>query len=237
MVNAVGQLKKDLRTISSPEKAKESSRFFKTQKGQYGFGDKFLGVTMPMQRAIAKKFKDLGFEEIEILLGSEFHEERSVALIILVQQYIHGDDNAKKNIFDFYIKHIKSVNNWDLVDGSASNIIGNYILDKKITLLLAYAKNQDLWIRRIAIIATFAFTYNGNSKPTFLVADLLLDDREDLIQKAVGWMLRETGKRISKDELEAYLKPRYKKMGRTALRYAIEHFDTVKRKKYLQGVI
>ncbi len=236
-MNSLEKIKKELRLVSTPERAKANEWFFKTEKGEYGFGDKFLGVTVPQQRKIAKQFQNLTLVDIEKLLKSEFHEERLTALLILVSKYKKGDDRMKEIFFEFYLLNINNVNNWDLVDSSAPHIVGDFLLDKKITLLLLYAKSENLWKKRIAIISTLTFIVNGNAKTTYLIADLLLEDHEDLIQKAVGWMLRETGKRVSQEDLEKYLKPRYKKMGRTALRYAIEKFENKKRLKYLHGEI
>ena len=227
----------ELRKVSSSEKAKKNAWFFKTEKGQYGYGDKFIGVTMPEQRVVAKKYQDLTLNDLEKLLASPIHEERSVALIILSKQFEKGDDKKRDEIFEFYVSHSRHINNWDLVDGSAPRIVGEYLLDKKITLLIMYAKSGDLWEKRISIISTFAFINKGRTKETYQIADLLLDEKHDLLQKAVGWMLRETGKRISKKNLENYLKTRYKKMGRTALQYTIEHFPKEERQKYLKGLI
>jgi len=227
----------ELRKVSSSEKAKKNAWFFKTEKGQYGYGDKFIGVTMPEQRVVAKKYQDLTLNDLEKLLASPIHEERSVALIILSKQFEKGDDKKRDEIFEFYVSHSRYINNWDLVDGSAPRIVGEYLLDKKITLLIMYAKSGDLWEKRISIISTFAFINKGRTKETYQIADLLLDEKHDLLQKAVGWMLRETGKRISKKNLENYLKTRYKKMGRTALQYTIEHFPKEERQKYLKGLI
>ena len=231
----LSELRSELKKYSSSEKADKNAWFFKTEKGQYGYGDKFIGVTMPEQRIVAKKYPDLTLNDIEKLLTSPIHEERSVALIILCKQFEKGDDKRRDEIFEFYVSHSKYINNWDLVDGSAPRIIGEYLLDKKITLLIMYAKSGDLWEKRIAMISTFAFIFHGRTKETYLIADLLLDEKHDLLQKAVGWMLRETGKRVSKKDLEEYLRTRYKKMGRTALRYSIEHFPKEERDKYLKG--
>lgn len=233
----LSNVRSDLKKASSPEKAKKSAWFFKTEKGQYGYGDKFIGVTMPEQRIVAKKYPDLTLTDIEKLLASPIHEERSVSLIILCKQFEKADDKRRDEIFEFYVSHSKYINNWDLVDGSASRIVGEYLLDKKITLLIMYAKSGDLWEKRIAMISTFAFIYHGRTKETYLIADLLLDEKHDLLQKAVGWMLRETGKRVSEKELKSYLKKNYKKMGRTALRYSIEHFPKEEREKYLKSQI
>jgi len=233
----MNSVQRDLRKIANRQRAKASAWFFKTGRGQYGFGDKFIGVSVPEQRIIARKYKDASFDDIKILIISPVHEDRLVALIILVAQFKKGDFITRDKIFEFYFLHSRFVNNWDLVDISAPTIVGEFLLDKKITLLLTLAKSQKLWEKRIAIIATLAFIRNQEEKPTFLVADILLDDRQDLIQKAVGWMLREVGKNISPAIEEEYLKSRYKRMGRTALRYAIEHFEETKRKKYLLGKI
>lgn len=231
-----GKIQKALRLHASPEKAKASAWFFKTGKGQYGYGDNFLGVTVPEQRAIARRFKNLSLQDIQTLLTSEFHEERLTALFILVRQFDEGDSEMQKKLFEFYLSHLKYINNWDLVDSSAHKIVGRYLLDKKITLLLSMAKSKNLWERRIAIISTFAFLANNNSGPSYQIADILLLDREDLIQKAVGWVLREAGKKTGEKELLEYLKLRYKELGRTALRYAIERFPKEKRLLYLAGV-
>ncbi len=230
-------LRKELHSLGTEKKAKASTWFFKTKEGQYGFGDKFIGVTVPEQRVIAKKYKDLDLYNLEILLSSDIHEERLTALLILVGQFQKADELRREELFKFYIMHLKGVNNWDLVDSSADKIIGEYLLDKKITLLLSFAKSESLWERRIGIVATFAFLKNNNAKPTYLISDLLLSDRDDLIQKAVGWMLRESGKKVSEKGLEEYLKKNYKRMGRTTLRYAIERFDEDKRKEYLSGAV
>lgn len=230
-------LRNELKKLSSPKKAEASSWFFKTGKGQYGEGDVFIGVTVPEQRAIAKKYKDLKLLDLQKLISSPIHEERLTALIILVDKFKKNKGVERENLFKFYIINLKYINNWDLVDSSAHKIIGEFLLDKKITLLLALAKSQSIWERRIAIISTFAFLPKKDSKPTYAVCDLLLSDREDLIQKAVGWALRECGKRVSEKELEEYVKVNYKKMGRTALRYAIERFEAKKRQELLHGQI
>lgn len=233
----LNKLRRDLRNAATPEKAKASAWFFKKSERQYGYGDKFLGVTVPQQRAIAKKYRDLWLEEIEKLMKSEHHEERLVALFILVLQFERGNDKEKDRIYRFYLANTKCINNWDLVDSSAHKIVGQYLLDKDRSILYKLAKSDDLWERRIAIISTTAFINNKEFKETFKIADVLLYDRHDLIQKAVGWMIREVGKRVSKSELEAFLLPRYKKMPRTMLRYTIEHFPPNVRKAYLQGLV
>lgn len=249
-------LKQELLHNANPERASISLRFFKTGKGQYGEGDKFLGVSVPDQRKIAKKYIDLSFANLEKLLNSKIHEERLTALFILVLKYssikerssqlavsnnkhnTQSVETQKKEIFDFYLSNIKAVNNWDLVDSSAPYIVGTFLLNRDKDIIYKLAKSKMLWERRIAIISTLAFiNINKESKETFEIADILLSDREDLIQKAVGWMLREVGKRISEKELKEFLSTRYKKMGRTALRYTIERFENEERIKYLKGII
>lgn len=226
-----------LKKLSSAKKAKASAWFFKTGPGQYGEGDKFIGVTVPEQRKIAKQFSKLTLEEIENLLNSQIHEERLVGLLILVTEFKNGDEKTQKQIYNFYLKNIRRVNNWDLVDLSAPNIIGIHLLDKSKDILYLQAKSKNLWLRRIAIVSTLAFIQKGDHKTTFKIAKILLSDKEDLIQKAVGWMLREVGKRVSKKELEGFLKNNYKVMPRTMLRYSIEHFPSDIRQKYLKGLI
>lgn len=231
------QAKLELKKLSSAKKAKASARFFKTDPGQYGEGDKFIGVSVPDQRKVVKKFSTLALLEISKLLNSQIHEERLVGLLILVSQFQTADEKTKKQIYNFYLKNIRRVNNWDLVDASASYIVGSYLFDKPRTVLYKLAKSKNLWERRIAIIATLAFIVKGKSRDTLKIAVLLLNDKEDLIQKAVGWMLREVGKRVSCEELEGFLKKHYKIMPRTMLRYSIEHFPSDIRQKYLKGQI
>ena len=229
-------IRKDLRAAATPQRAEASARFFKTGPGEYGEGDKFIGVSVPDQRKIAKKYKDISLNEAEELLGSPVHEERLVALFVLVGIFQKGSEADKQNIFDFYLKNASKVNNWDLVDSSAP-YLGQYLLDRDRSILTKLAKSDNLWERRIAIMTSFAFIMHGESKTTFEIADILLNDPHDLIQKAVGWMLREVGKRVSQAEEEAFLASRYKSMPRTMLRYAIERFDEPLRKAYLEGSI
>lgn len=244
-------LEKELSESGTPQKAKASAWFFKTGKGEYGEGDKFIGVTLPEQRRISKKYLDLPLKDIERLLNSPIHEYRLTALIILVDQFKKAERPAsahdpaigamsrqkQKEIFDFYLSHTKGINNWDLVDCSAGYIVGGYLFDKPVTVLSKLAESENVWERRIAIISTFKFIYNRRYKETFLIAEKLLDDKHDLIHKAVGWMLREVGKRCGEEIEEEFLKKNYKKMPRTALRYAIERFSPDKKTKYLKGFI
>jgi 3-methyladenine DNA glycosylase AlkD len=229
-------IKKRLRSFASKEKAKLLQGFFKTGPGEYGEGDIFLGVVVPNIRKVSKEFQGTPLPEIERLLASTIHEERLLALLMLVQAYAKGDDGAKKKIYDLYLSNTKYINNWDLVDLSAPNIVGNYLIDKSRKPLYTLAKSTDLWERRIAILATFAFIKQNDHSDSLKIASLLLDDEHDLIHKAGGWMLREVGKRDLATE-ERFLKQYYKKMPRTMLRYAIERFPEGKRKKYLNGKV
>ncbi len=229
-MNRLEQFRKEIEKLSNPVKAKLLQRFFKTGKGEYGEGDIFLGITVPEQRKIAKKYKDLKLNDIQDLLNSNFHEHRLVALIILVEKYEKGDN--KKQIVDFYLKNTHNINNWDLVDLTSHKILGKYLLDKDRSILFKLAKSKNLWEKRISIISTFAFIRNKDFSYSLKIAELLLKDKHDLIHKAVGWMLREIGKK-DQDAEEAFLKKYYKLMPRTMLRYAIEKFKPEKRKRYL----
>lgn len=233
----LNDLREEIKNAGDPERAKASAWFFKTGKGEYGEGDVFYGITVPEQRKIAKKYKQLPLNDIETLLKSKVHEERLIALIILVLQFAKGDENKQKRIYDFYLSHTSCINNWDLVDTSAHKIVGAYLLDRDRKVVLQLAKSQLLWEKRIAMIATAAFIGNGESAWTLKIAEILLHDKHDLIQKAVGWMLREMGKRVSEKTLEDFLQTRYKTMPRTTLRYAIERLPEKKRKAYLLGKI
>ncbi|MFH1257254.1 MAG: DNA alkylation repair protein [Candidatus Diapherotrites archaeon] len=229
------QLKSDLQSAAVPGKAKLLSRFFKTGKGEYGEGDVFLGVMVPEQRKFAKKYPNLSLEEIQSLLSSKVHEHRLTALFILVSKFKKADENEKKEIFNFYLENAKRVNNWDLVDLSAPNIPGNFLLEKskkEKAVLFRLAKSKNLWEKRIAVLSTFSFIREKRFDESLSIAELLLEDKHDLIHKAVGWMLREIGKRALAAE-ERFLKKHAVKMPRTMLRYAIEKFPEKKRKAYL----
>lgn len=228
-------LKADLKKLSSPKKKKASEWFFKTGKGQYGFGDKFIGVTVPEMRLVAKKYQGMALSEILELLSSEIHEERLTAIFLLVSAYQQADYKKKLEIYNSYLHNTDFINNWDLVDSSAGKIVGDYLLDKPKDILYKLAKSENIWERRIAIIATHRFIFAGQAKDTYEISEILLNDQHDLIHKAVGWMLRETGKRVSEVELEKFLKKHYRKMPRTTLRYAIERLPQEKRIKYLHG--
>jgi len=218
---------------SNPEQAKILMRFFKTGIGEYGEGDEFLGIKVPVSRKIAKQFKELSLSEIQELLDSKVHEERLIGLFILVEQYRKADAEKMQAIYEFYLKNAKRVNNWDLVDLSAEKIMGAYLMDKDKRILFKLAKSKNLWERRIAIMSTFYFIKNGFYDTTFAISDMLLKDEHDLIHKAVGWMLREIGNRNLAEE-EKFLKKNYKTMPRTMLRYAIEKFPEKKRQVYLK---
>ncbi len=228
------ELRQTIKKSANPAQAKILSRFFKTGRGEYGEGDEFLGIKVPISRSIAKQFKDLTLTEIQELLNSPIHEERLIALFILIEHFKKADEHIKKIIFNFYLRNTKRVNNWDLVDLSAERIIGVYLLDKDNNVLFKLARSKNLWEKRIAIMSTFHFIKNGNYETTLAIADMLLKDEHDLIHKAVGWMLREIGNRNLKVE-ETYLKEHYKTMPRTMLRYAIEKFPEKKRQAYLKG--
>jgi 3-methyladenine DNA glycosylase AlkD len=231
-MQSLQQLKADLRSIANPEKAKILSGFFKTGKGQYGEGDIFLGVTVPRQRRIANKYGFLSLKDIETLLSSRVHEHRLVALLILVQQYRKADIQEKETLADFYLGHATRINNWDLVDLSAPYILGDHLYGKDAAVLFRLALSENLWERRIAIIATFAFIRKYRFSETLGIAEALLRDQHDLIHKAVGWMLREVGKRDVMS-LERFLKDHADAMPRTMLRYAIERFTASKRQYWM----
>jgi 3-methyladenine DNA glycosylase AlkD len=228
-------LKQEFTRAANPKRARDLAWFFKTGKGEYGEGDKFIGITVPVQRAIAKKFRHLDLADVEKLLESRVHEHRSVGLMILVAQYEAGDTATKQKVFDFYLHHTRCVNNWDLVDGSAPYIVGKHLASRSRRVLYRLAKSPDLWERRIAMVATAAFIRSGDLKDAFAIATRLLDDKHDLIHKATGWMLREAGKQ-SRAKLVRFLKRNYSRMPRTALRYAIEHLPAAQRKKALKGL-
>ena len=210
------------------------SRFFKTGKGQYGEGDLFLGITVPISRKIAQKYSEIEFTEIQELIKNKYHEVRLISLLLLVHKYKKSNkDFEKKKIYNFYLKNTKYINNWDLVDLSAHYIVGDYLLNKDRKILEKLAKSKNIWERRISIISTFAFIYKDESDWTFKIVKLLINDEHDLIQKACGWMLREVGKRVSERDLINFLDQHSHKMPRTMLRYSIERLPTKIRLYYL----
>lgn len=230
-----------LEGLRNPVKAEQLARFFKTGPGEYGAGDQFLGVTVPQSRQLVRRCGGMALIEIAKLLASDWHEARLAGCLILVYQYDRAQPERRGEIFDFYLAHTDRINNWDLVDTSTPNIIGMELVELgDWSLLKKLAKSDNIWERRMAVLATLAFTVKaGDSGPTYAIAELLLGDSHDLIHKAVGWMLREAGKRVSEEELEAWLQyqGRYKTLPRTMLRYAIERFPEARRKQYLRGEI
>ena len=268
MAEPLASLRADIHRLADPAKAKFLQKYFKTGPGEYAEGDVFWGLTVPQSRHLIRQYKHLPLSDITKLLKSPVHEERLIALLIMVAQF----SKNPRPVYDLYLQSTKYINNWDLVDLSAPNIIGEYLLDKPIGVLFKLAMSKNLWERRIAIMATFAFIatrkipvirpgdeasdlgrsptaktlrpsgrelfiYQGNPQPTLQISEILLSDKHDLIHKAVGWMLREVGKRISQDAEETLLKKHYTVMPRTMLRYAIERFPEKLRVKYLTGQI
>lgn len=251
-------LRREIRRLGNPNRAQCSQRFFKTGPGEYGEGDRFIGLTVPQVRALVKQHRELSLRDTRHLLRSPVHEERLLALLLLVQAYRQGDPDRRQQIYDLYLRNTRHINNWDLVDCSAEHIVGAFLFSgcsggsvsrrlpgrkrpalhrSAATIRLGrLARSTSLWERRIAIIATFHFIKRGEFTPTLAIARQLLRDREDLIHKAVGWMLREVGKRDLPAE-ERFLRQHYRQMPRTMLRYAIERFPEPKRQRYLRGAI
>ena len=224
-----------LRGLGNLSIAEHSQRFFKTAEGEYGAGDRFLGIRVPLLRMQVKKYKKTQRHEILQLLHSPFHEERLFALLLFVEQFKRGDSEEKTAIYQLYLKHTRYINNWDLVDCSAHHIVGPYLEGRDRQILYDLARSENLWERRIAIMATLYWIQKNEFADAIEIADMLRQDREDLIHKSVGWMLREIGKRNQKVE-ETFLKKHYQTMPRTMLRYAIEKFPEQKRQLYLKGM-
>lgn len=226
----------DLLQLANEQIAEHSQRFFKTGKGEYGEGDVFLGIRVPLLRKLVKKYHGISIEEVRKILHSKFHEERFLAVLMLVQLFKSSAESEQKQIFDLYLENTEFINNWDLVDISAGNIVGAYLYEKDKAPLYDLVQSANLWERRISIIATFYFIRQNEFDDTLKIAEIMLNDKEDLIHKAVGWMLREVGKREIAIE-EEFLQEHYKKMPRTMLRYAIEKFPETSRKMYLRGKV
>jgi 3-methyladenine DNA glycosylase AlkD len=226
----------DLLQLANEQIAEHSQRFFKTGKGEYGEGDIFLGIRVPVLRKLVKKYRGISIAEVRRLLHSKFHEERLLAVLMLVQLFKSGDESEQKLIYDLYLENTGFINNWDIVDISASNIVGAHLYEKDKAPLYDLVQSKNMWERRISIIATFYLIRQNEFDDTLKIAEILLNDEEDLIQKAVGWMLREVGKREIESE-EEFLQEHYKKMPRTMLRYAIEKFPETSRKMYLRGEV
>lgn len=237
----LSRLRKRVKSVASPNKGIFLQRFFKTGKGQYGYGDRFLGINVPVIRQIASEFIDLSLSDITKLVKSVWHEERLLALIILTMQYESADLKTRAQIYKTYFSNLNFVNNWDLVDVTTPNVVGRHMFEvlgikKSKPILTKLAKSKILWERRIAVLATFYFLRNKKYQETLRLAKMLLNDKEDLMHKAVGWMLREVGKRDEK-VLKTFLKKYYQEMPRTMLRYSIEKFSKPLRQKYLVGKI
>jgi len=224
-----------LADISAKKNIKQAdilSRFFKTAKGQYGYGDFFLGIKVPVQRQIAKKYITLKLDDLQKLINSKFHECRLTSLLILTYRFPKSSKIEQREIYNFYIKNLNHINNWDLVDLSAPNIIGNYLYKKSHRPIYNLVKSKNIWHRRIAVLSTFHFIKNNDFTDSIRISKLLLNDKHDLIHKAVGWMLREIGKRDQKQLIE-FLDEHCLEMPRTMLRYAIEKLSESERKKFL----
>ena len=226
----------DLLQLANEQIAEHSQRFFKTGKGEYGEGDIFLGIRVPLLRRLVKKYGGISIAEVRKLLHSKFHEERLLAVLMLVQLFKSGDESVQKQVYDLYLENTEFINNWDIVDISASNIVGAHLYEKDKAPLYDLVQSKNLWERRISIISTFYFIRQNEFDDTLKLAKILLNDKEDLIHKAVGWMLREVGKREIEFE-EEFLQEHYNIMPRTMLRYAIEKFPETSRKMYLRGEV
>ena len=226
----------DLLQLANEQIAEHSQRFFKTGKGEYGEGDIFLGIRVPLLRKLVKKYRGISITEVRKLLHSKFHEERLLAVLMLVQLFKSADESVQKQVYDLYLENTEFINNWDIVDISASNIVGAHLYEKDKAPLYDLVQSKNLWERRISIISTFYFIRQNEFDDTLKIAKILLNDKEDLIHKAVGWMLREVGKREIEFE-EEFLQEHYKIMPRTMLRYAIEKFPETSRKMYLRGEV
>ena len=234
VTDPVARIREELRRLANSQIGAHSQRFFKTGKGQYGEGDKFLGIRVPALRKLAREYRGISIQEACRLLKSQFHEERLLALFLLVAIFKKADHEGKRAIYELYLANTRFISNWDLVDCSAEHIVGAYLWRADRRALYDLAVSDNLWERRIAIMSTFHFIKHGDFADTLKIAEILLTDNEDLIHKAVGWMLREIGKRDVRAE-ERFLKRHCRQMPRTMLRYAIEKFPAPKRQAYLRG--
>jgi 3-methyladenine DNA glycosylase AlkD len=226
--------KNALRKYARPAAAKVAGGYFKTGKGQYGEGDKFIGVKVPDTRKVALQFREMEISECKTLLRSKIHEERLLALIILVDKFRRADDLLQKTIYQFYLQNLAYINNWDLVDTSAPQIVGAYLYEQNRSILYKLARSNNLWKKRVAILATLYFIREDDFMDTLKISEILMKDEHDLIHKAVGWMLREVGNQDATVE-HRFLRRYQKLMPRTMLRYAIEKFSPKQRKLYLEG--
>jgi 3-methyladenine DNA glycosylase AlkD len=232
MSREVLEIRARLRQLANEGTAKALQRFFKTGPGEYGEGDVFVGIKVPPLRLLAREFEDTPLKTLKTLLTSKVHEERALALMILVRQFERGNEDLRERVYDFYLAHTRHINNWDLVDGSAPYIVGPFLWKRDRRRLYVLARSSSLWEKRIAILATFYFIRQNDFADALKISELLLTDKHDLIHKAVGWMLREIGKRDAAVE-ESFLKKHSREMPRTMLRYAIEKFPESKRRRYL----
>jgi 3-methyladenine DNA glycosylase AlkD len=231
---SASEIRRLLRASASPEKAAFLPRYFKTGPGEHGEGDRFHGVVVPDCRRIARAGRGLADGELEDLLSSPMHEERAVALMVMAARFERGDERTRSRVYRLYRKNLGRVNNWDLVDGSAPTIVGGYFEDRGRKQLYRWTRSKNLWERRIAMLATYRYIKDGDFRDALAIARILIDDEEDLIHKAVGWMLREIGNRDRAVE-ERFLRAHHRRMPRTMLRYAIEKFPESIRKAYLNG--
>jgi 3-methyladenine DNA glycosylase AlkD len=229
---ALASVRRDLKKVARRERATGNAWFFKTGPGEYGEGDRFLGVTVPQIRAIAREYRDMPLKYVVELLRSPWHEERLLALLIMVRQYVASDPRARRTIHQLYLRNTASINNWDLVDSSAAQLVGAHLETRDRRPIRRLARSASLWERRIAMIATYHYIKQGDFRDALAVAEVLLDDEQDLIHKAAGWMLREIGKRDRRAE-ERFLEKHGARMPRTMLRYAVERFPPRVRRKYL----
>jgi 3-methyladenine DNA glycosylase AlkD len=227
-------LQRELREAASPERARISRTFFRTGPGEYGEGDRFQGASVPALRAIARRYQDLSFRDLDRLLMSPIHEKRLIALLILSGRFQRSGPQERARLHRFYLARLSRVNNWDLVDLSAPTLVGEHLAGRELALLTRLARSRDLWRRRVAMVATFGAIRRGDSRPALRIATMLLGDSHDLIHKAAGWMLREVGKRCSLVELRGFLDRHAATMPRTMLRYAIERLPETERKKYMR---
>ena len=234
-MNTAADVRVALKQQANPEKAVLLGKYFKTGEGEYGAGDTFIGVIVPTLHIIARQFRHLPLEEITDLLTSPIHEDRLTALFIMVDQYEHAKTQQEKQaLFDTYLAHTKTINNWDLIDSSAPEIVGGHLYGNSTELLTTLAHSSSLWERRIAVLATFYYISKGNGEETLRIAEILLHDTHDLIHKAVGWALREVGQKCSLTLEEAFLEKHRLTMPRTMLRYAIEKFTPERRQYFMQ---
>ena len=225
-------LSKRVRALADPARVPVLQRFFKTGKGEYAEGDRFIGIQVPKLRQLCRECRGASIREVEPLLASDIHEERLFALMLFVDAFRRADDAGRRAIYDFYLSNTRFINNWDLVDSSADHIVGGWLWNRSTATLSRLARSSSLWERRIAIVATLQFIRAGELQETFRIADMLINDRHDLIHKATGWMLREAGKR-DVNALRRYLVTRHTRMPRTMLRYAIERLPEVERRRYV----